>query len=321
MKKIVTVATLALALIPLPSLAIIQAYTEPNSYNFINPQLFGYIPPGQCLTTTTQSEIVGTGSACASGGSAVTSVTSANANLILSPTTGAVIGNFSQSPIFTGLTTTNTLLVNSTSQFNGTTDVNGSFQADGVTDTTLTPGECVQAGVAGALTSTGSACSGGGGGSINFIPLMQQGAGTAGIPNLTNSPLQNLPYGGSSQNITSSAPVGMTIGHLNVACASFNAADAVSGHSQYAPLDANGLGGATVGFGVVNAANSIDTPLVIGTVVIPDSPQGGPWVTNVSSVVGSPYTVLAGDTLVLGVSGTSVTATQWATACFPMIGN
>lgn len=183
----------------------------------------------------------------------------------------------------------------------------------------LTPGDCVQAGAAGLLTTTGSACGGGGGGTT-LIPLVQMGNGTIGIPGAGNSSLVNTPYGGPYQDTPSQAPIGMVIASLSVSCEPFNAADAAAGFSQYSSLDATGLGGATIGFAITNATNSIVTPLVIGSVVIPGGPQAGPWVTNATSAVGSPYTVLAGDGVVMNITDTSVTADQWAIACVPMIG-
>jgi len=95
---------LALAVIPTSVLAD-QAFSIPFNQNFLSPIYLQSVPPGQCLTTTTFSKVVGTGSACGSGGGGggVTSVTAGSSgNMSFSPTTGAVIGDITENPIFTG---------------------------------------------------------------------------------------------------------------------------------------------------------------------------------------------------------------------------
>jgi hypothetical protein len=74
--------------------------------------LLGHV--GQCLEVGTgplgASEIVATGSPCGGGGGGgVTSVTAGpSGNLTFAPTTGAVVGDITESPSFTGLTTIGT---------------------------------------------------------------------------------------------------------------------------------------------------------------------------------------------------------------------
>ena len=151
----------------------------------------------------------------------------------------------------------------------------------------------------------------------SFTPLFNQGSAV----------LPGIGGGGSLANTTyvccsrfSTAPLGMTIGHLNVSCAAYNAADAATGLGAYKALSAAGLGGATIHFGVANAANSALTPLNLGQVVIPTSPQAGPWVTAATGTVATPYTVAPGDMMVVTVSNTDTTTTQWASACVPYVG-
>ena len=121
------------------------------------------------------------------------------------------------------------------------------------------------------------------------------------------NPLSIQPY----NDITYYVPAGMVIGHINVTCPPFNPVDAAVGNSNYHTLDVNGLGGGTINFGIINGTYSGNSPLILGSVVIPDSPQAGPWVTSVTSAVSTPYAVLPGDALVLTVPSVSTTATQW----------
>jgi hypothetical protein len=189
-----------------------------------------------------------------------------------------------------------------------------------INDFGLTSGNCVQASTLGLLTTTGSACGSGGGGSSPLIPAV----GTSGalIQGNTNAPNQGLAVTTLGYQAESfySIPIGTTIGHLNVSCESYNAADAASGNVNYTSLDANGLGGGTIQFGITNGTYSIFTPFSIGSVIIPTSPQAGPWVTSVTSSAGTPYTILSGDNLVVTVSAIDNTATQWANLCNVFVG-
>jgi hypothetical protein len=185
----------------------------------------------------------------------------------------------------------------------------------------LTPGRCVQTTTNGTLTSASSACA-------TSTPAVQlaevsfsDSSGDAlgnYLPSINGGQLVATTWNGTTHSY-GMIPVGTSIGHLNVSCAAFNAADAAAGNSTYASLDINGLGGGTISFGIINSANPGTAPLSLGSVVIPQSPQAGPWVTSVTSSV-SPYSVLAGDSLQVLVSSVSGTATQWAAACIPMIG-
>ena len=140
----------------------------------------------------------------------------------------------------------------------------------------------------------------GGGGSA--APLL--------LVNITNgaAPLSAMSFTGSGLPI----PVGYSIGHVDISCAEYNPTDATSGASpQYNPLDANGLGGATASLGIISSSFLIASPNVIGTFVIPTSPQAGPWVTNYAYTMGTPYTILPDDNVVFRVSAVSSNAQKY----------
>lgn len=252
MKKLTAFLALALVTMPAPSLAVIQAQPVFFSQNFLMPNLFSYIPPGQCLMTTTQSEVVGTGAACASAG--VQTITAG---------TNVTITGTGTNPIINA--------------------------------------------------------SGGGSGSPTYILLSYNGNGS--MYPLVASAIMNQPYGQTNGQPTyGTPPLGMVIGHVAVSCDAYNAADAAAGNVPYGPLDSNGLGGATINFAVTNATYSAASPLVLGSVVIPTSPQAGPYVVNGTSTVSSPYTVLGGDSVIIQVTGTSTVATQWLEGCNVEVG-
>lgn len=186
-----------------------------------------------------------------------------------------------------------------------------SFSGTALTASGLTSGQCVQAGTGGVLTTTGSACASGGG--SQFYTLTGGGA-QIGLPGIGGGKLSNQSYTGSQLF----APIGFTVGHLFVSCAAYNASDA-GGNSPYNPLDSSGLGGATVHFGITNGTYTGESPLNLGTVVIPTSPQAGPWVTSVVASSSISYTVAAGDGFVVTVSSASTNA-QTAIACTPGVG-
>lgn len=181
----------------------------------------------------------------------------------------------------------------------------------------LTSGQCVQVGSRGFLNTTGSACASGGGGSgVGFFPVPSISNGLAGIG--FQSPIVNTGINDHQQ--AGAVPIGTVIGHINVTCASYNATDAGSGNGLYSPLDSNGLGGGSINFFIVNAAHPSTAPLSVGSVVLPTSPQAGPYVTSVTAAVGSPYTVLAGDSMEFSITSVSGVASQWDTSCVPFVG-
>ena len=231
------------------------------------------------------------------------------------------------------------ILLLSTSLFIGTLFSFLPALAASITDTGLTVSSSVCTDTLANLTTQG--CSSGGGSGTPFIQItsFDNIASGGGINNIGSQNLVNVPYLASkpySENGTSGSwfyniPIGMTIGHLMVNCASYNAADVaqevLNGSinyapivSEYTPLNAAGLGGGTVNFYITNATHSVTSnPLLIGSVVLPTSPQAGPYITNVTSVVSSPYTVLSDDVIILNVTSAS-SATQKLEACMPYIG-
>jgi len=263
----------------------------------------GAIPHNECVQTNNNGELVGTGSAC-SGGGGVTSVTSSTPlALTASPTTGAVVIAIPNSPLFSGTTQVTNLVAT------------GSVQGAQIGATNLIghSGECLQASGGANVIPTGSPCGGG----QTFEPIFSATNGYY-FNAVGNGPLSpDGPYNGNQLFVV---PVGITIGHINVACNAFNAADAAAfPGNPYSTLAADGLGGGTIDFGIVNATHSGTAPLNLGSVIIPTSPQAGPWVTSVTSAVGSPYTTQAGDGIVAIISAADATA-QVVSACVPQVG-
>lgn len=303
MKKILSLAVLLL--LPIAAEAQTQIFTIPFGQNFLGPVLLNYIPTGNCLTTTTNGQIVGTGAACASGGGGgVTSVTgSGNINSSGGATPNITISN---SPTFTGTVTTLNAGVT------GTLTV-----GTNIADVSLVSGQCLVANGGQIITSSGSATCGG----VTLTPVLNSGvSGTPSfLPGTGQGPIAVTTFAGINGTV-GLIPVGTVIGHINVSCADYNSTDATAGNSPYSPLSSTGLGGGTIQFGIADAAHSGTAPLSLGAVVIPDSPQAGPYAVASTASVGTPYTVLAGDSLVMIVSAVSGTAAQWVSACVPMIG-
>lgn len=170
---------------------------------------------------------------------------------------------------------------------------------DSITLGTSVSGKCVQTGTLGVLQ-----------------PVTCPTPSSSGVPltivEPTGSTISALSNGNSTTYSGPGAlPVGFVIGHINVTGAAYNTTDATAGNLPYTALNSDGLGGGTITFGIVNATNFFASPLVLGTVVLPTSPQGGPWVTSVTTTLGSPYTVLPGDGLVTLTNAVDGTAAQW----------
>lgn len=108
----------------------------------------------------------------------------------------------------------------------------------------------------------------------------------------------------STNGYRSVLPVGFSIGHAAITCATYNAADATAGNGPYNPLDASGLGGGTVSLAITNTSFPMTAPNVIGTIVLPTSPQAGPYVSSVS-VATTAYTLGANDNLLFAVTSVS----------------
>ena len=159
----------------------------------------------------------------------------------------------------------------------------------------------------------------GGGGGTSFVPLITGYGGASFLPGNSTGvpgPLTAAPITNSNQY---SPALGSVIGHIAVSCASYNATDAANGYDAYTPLNASGLGGGTINFFINNATYPYTAPLALGSVVIPTSPQAGPWVTSASTAVGTPYTVLSGDSIIMSVTAVS-SAAQKVTNCIPLVG-
>ena len=140
-----------------------------------------------CVQVSSSGVLSNTGAACGSGSGAVNSVTAGNATLTISPTTGAVVAslNLANANTWTALQTFGTdISIGGVTATGATGTGNVMFSASptttgtltaaaitstNVTDSALTNGDCVQAGLAGILTTTGSPCGSGGGGYTNVV--------------------------------------------------------------------------------------------------------------------------------------------------------
>lgn len=180
----------------------------------------------------------------------------------------------------------------------------------GITLGTSVSGKCIQTVSLGVLAPVTCPTPGSGGSGVPLTVVQPVGAVISALSN------------GDSGTYTGpgALPVGFVIGHVNVTGAAYNTTDATAGNIPYTPLNSDGLGGGTITFGIINATNFFASPLVLGTVVLPTSPQGGPWVTSVTSTVSSPYTVLPGDGLVTLTSSVDTTAAQWVSQIQAYVG-
>jgi hypothetical protein len=182
------VLALALVLLPVASLAVPQYITMVGNYiitgTLTSNSLQGSV--GHCVQIGTNGVLQAASSACGGGGGGVTSVTNTDGNLTVSPNTGDVIANLSLFPSVSNIQVTS-LSPNTCVASNGASQLtSGGLCVDsvsagtnitltgpgfaptintvsaptfsGVTDSALTPGECVQAGAAGLLTTTGASC-------------------------------------------------------------------------------------------------------------------------------------------------------------------
>lgn len=152
------------------------------------------------------------------------------------------------------------------------------------------------------------------GGSTSYFPMNP----TVYLANVGSGSVNDQPF---YYTPTSFSVAGFTIGHIAVSCGVYNEADAISGQSPYNALDSTGLGGTTFTFGVINSTHSVNSPLILGQVVIPTSPQHGPFVTSGSAAVVTPYTVTPNTSLTLSMSGTDMSAAQQISQCVPLIGS
>lgn len=140
-------------------------------------------------------------------------------------------------------------------------------------------------------------------------------AGT--FPGIGQAPLANHAYTYGQSYIYP----GFVIGHIAVSCANYTLTDATANNSTYATLGAGGLGGSTVTFAVVDNSNFFASPLVLGTVVIPSSPQAGPWVTSGVSTVATPYTVTTNTSILTQITATNTGAGTVVKSCVPTVGS
>jgi hypothetical protein len=153
----------------------------------------------QDISATLNALAPALGFAGGGGGGTVTTFTAGN----LSPLFSTSVSNPTTTPALSFTITNapaNSVLGNNTGGsaapgYQTSISISGGLTAANVTDGALTPGNCVQAGALGILTTTGSACGGGGGGSPGGASgnLQWNNAGSFdGVPNSTG----NTPAGG-----------------------------------------------------------------------------------------------------------------------------
>lgn len=99
-----------------------------------------------------------------------------------------------------------------------------------------------------------------------------------------NALLQN-----PGKNSTGDAKI-LVIG-FNVSCYPFNPAN-LANFYPYGP-DTNGIAGGTI---TVTENKLVGPDVTVGTVVLPSSPHGGPYVNTATSTLAAPYTPTAGST-------------------------
>jgi len=89
--------------------------------------------------------------------------------------------------------------------------------------------------------------------------------------------------------VTSTGDAKILVRGFNVSCYPFNPAN-LSAFYPYNP-DTNGIAGGTV---TITENKLVGADVTVGTVVLPSSPHGGPYVNTATSVLAAPYTPTAG---------------------------
>lgn len=150
----------------------------------------------------------------------------------------------------------------------------------------IASGNCLQTSTQGQIVGTGTVCAPAG--AIYVINV--------GLPfNLTSNVTAYQPgaNGGSGVPLPGLVLLGLPIKTLGIVCVPNNSADAAN---PYVSPGTNGIGGGTVT--IYDYTTGSSAPTTIGTVTLPNSPAGGPYVPNALATLGSPYTVPQGDTIV-----------------------
>jgi hypothetical protein len=146
--------------------------------------------------------------------------------------------------------------------------------------------------------SASSACGSGGVASLARIAVNS--------PNTLNG---DVVYDNSSDSPTEvfgTTLNGNTLKGFTVSCTPYNANDSI-----YNTLDATGITGGVYTFYDYSPTFTVPPGTVIGTVTIPTAPEAGPYVNSVTTTLGTPYTLPAGDQLVFNITGTSNGNQTW----------
>lgn len=121
-----------------------------------------------------------------------------------------------------------------------------------------------------------------------------------------NALLQNPPL-----NTTGDAKI--LIRGFSVACAPYNPVIAAAPPGNYPYVtETNGIAGGTI---TVEEFKLVGAVVTVGTLVLPTSPHGGPYVDTATSVLPAPYTPTAGSVFTAFVSAFNPTPSQGYQNC------
>jgi hypothetical protein len=104
---------------------------------------------------------------------------------------------------------------------------------------------------------------------------------------------------------------GIPIGGFSVECQPYNANFIGVGGYQYT-TETNGIAGGTITFSEYKPTGAA---VVIGTLVLPTSPHGGPYVNTATSVLANPYTPTSGSIIGAQVTTLNTTPTNGYSGC------
>ena len=146
-----------------------------------------------------------------------------------------------------------------------------------------------------------------------FPPMSFQALETS---NFVFTILTNLSLLGALVNpgINSSGYAAIPISGFSIQCAPYNATLATAGGAGYPyNVETTGIGGGTVTF--TEFKPTTGAGVVVGTLVLPPSPHGGPYINYATSTLTTPYIPTLGSTIdarVTALSGSVASATQYA---------
>jgi len=125
----------------------------------------------------------------------------------------------------------------------------------------------------------------------------------------TNSSLQGVLV---NPGVTSTGNAFTQIYGFSISCVAYNPTTAALSPGSYPyTTETTGIAGGSIFFQEFKPTGSIVT---IGTLTLPNSPHGGPYVSNASVMLATPYTPTYGSTITFGLD-TNPAATQYYSDC------